>query len=119
MPANGRFSYETWIIPKKHFTYFENSTDDELVDFAEVILKTIQSLNNTLKAPSFNLIFQNGTYDFEDKSFFHWYIQIFPRTYHLAGFEWATGLYINPVEPETAALQLKKNISQRGKNEAI
>ena len=21
VPANGRFSYETWIIPKKHFTY--------------------------------------------------------------------------------------------------
>jgi UDPglucose--hexose-1-phosphate uridylyltransferase len=34
---------------------------------------------------------------------YHWHFEIFPRLTRVAGFEWGSGFYINPVQPETAA----------------
>jgi UDPglucose--hexose-1-phosphate uridylyltransferase len=34
---------------------------------------------------------------------YHWHMEIIPVLTRVAGFEWGTGLYINPVPPETAA----------------
>jgi len=39
---------------------------------------------------------------------YHWRIEIMPRLTKVAGFEWGTGLYINPVPPEEAARQLRE-----------
>jgi len=38
---------------------------------------------------------------------YHWHIEIIPRLTRVAGFEWGTGFYINPVPPEQAAIALK------------
>jgi UDPglucose--hexose-1-phosphate uridylyltransferase len=34
---------------------------------------------------------------------YHWHMEIIPRLTRVAGFEWGTGFYINPVPPEQAA----------------
>ena len=34
---------------------------------------------------------------------YHWHLEIFTILTKVAGFEWGTGFYINPVPPETAA----------------
>jgi UDPglucose--hexose-1-phosphate uridylyltransferase len=34
---------------------------------------------------------------------FHWHVEITPRLTKVAGFEWGSGFYINPVPPEDAA----------------
>jgi UDPglucose--hexose-1-phosphate uridylyltransferase len=39
---------------------------------------------------------------------YHWHFEIFPILTKVAGFEWGTGYYINPVPPETAAGFLRK-----------
>jgi UDPglucose--hexose-1-phosphate uridylyltransferase len=39
---------------------------------------------------------------------YHWHIEILPRTTNLAGFELATGCYINAVLPERAAAALRE-----------
>lgn len=39
---------------------------------------------------------------------FHWYIELIPRLTKIAGFEWGSNFYVNPVSPEQAAEQLKK-----------
>lgn len=36
-----------------------------------------------------------------DKSY-HWHLEILPRLTTIAGFEWGTGIFINPTPPETA-----------------
>ena len=40
---------------------------------------------------------------------YHWHVEIFPRLTKMAGFEWGTGCYINPVSPEDAAEYLREN----------
>ena len=38
---------------------------------------------------------------------YHWRIAILPRLTRVAGFEWGTGFYINPMPPEDAARYLR------------
>jgi UDPglucose--hexose-1-phosphate uridylyltransferase len=37
----------------------------------------------------------------------HWHLELFPRTTRLAGLELGAGVYVNPVAPEVAALELE------------
>ena len=39
---------------------------------------------------------------------YHWHIEIIPCITKIAGFEWGTGCYINPVLPESAAAFLRE-----------
>ena len=41
---------------------------------------------------------------------YHWHIEIIPRLTKTAGFEWGSGLYINPTPPEKATKFLKEVI---------
>ena len=40
--------------------------------------------------------------------FYHWHIEIIPKLTQVAGFEWGTGFYINPVAPEESAKFLRE-----------
>ena len=108
-PREARFSYETWIVPKKHQMHYEEITDAQLADLSELISKQINTLNSMLDNPAFNIVLNNGLYNQGDNSFFHWNIQVIPRIYYQAGFELGTGTFINQVEPENAVLELKQN----------
>jgi UDPglucose--hexose-1-phosphate uridylyltransferase len=44
-----------------------------------------------------------------DNESYHWHIEIMPKLIYVAGFEWGTGFYINPVTPEEAARLLREN----------
>jgi hypothetical protein len=39
--------------------------------------------------------------------YFHWHIEILPALSRVAGFEWGSGFFINPVPPEDAARYLR------------
>jgi UDPglucose--hexose-1-phosphate uridylyltransferase len=39
--------------------------------------------------------------------FYHWHVEIIPKLTKVAGFEWATGFYVNPTAPEEAAQVLR------------
>jgi UDPglucose--hexose-1-phosphate uridylyltransferase len=43
-----------------------------------------------------------GTIEYD----YHWHVELMPRLTKQAGFEWATGFYINPVSPELARAYL-------------
>jgi UDPglucose--hexose-1-phosphate uridylyltransferase len=44
---------------------------------------------------------------------YHWHIELIPRLTKIAGFECGTGVYINPVAPETAARQLREVLADQ------
>ena len=47
--------------------------------------------------------------------YYHWHVEIIPKLTKVAGFEWATGFYLNPTSPEEAAQVLR---DARGCDEA-
>jgi UDPglucose--hexose-1-phosphate uridylyltransferase len=105
-PFSSKFCYETWIIPKNHFSDFQNFRDYK--QLAEIMKITMKALKRTFIDLSYNMIIHSSPK--ENSAFYHWHIEILPKLANMAGFEWGSGFYINIIEPEKAAEKLKKNI---------
>ena len=58
--------------------------------------------------PAYNYSIHTGPFDTQPLPHYHWHIEIIPRLTCVAGFEWGTGFYINPVAPEQAAAFLRE-----------
>jgi len=108
-PKEARFSYESWIFPKNHQMHYEQITDDQLKDLADIFSRQIKNMNSVLDNPAFNIVLNNGLYSEANSASYHWNIQIFPRISFQAGFECATGMFINQVQPEHVFLEFKNN----------
>jgi len=107
-PFASRFPFETWILPKNHNSHYENIQKTE-VDELGMVLKTILlKLEVALEKPAYNYIIHTSPFDTQALPHYHWHIEVIPRLTRVAGFEWGTGFYINPVPPEQAAAFLRE-----------
>ena len=102
-PFASRFPFETWIVPKTHRSNFETTPREELEELARVLRESLVRLESALENPAYNYIIHSAPFGQEDLDLYHWHIEIIPRLTKIAGFEWGTGFYINPVPPERAA----------------
>ena len=107
-PFAPRFPFETWILPKKHSSYFEHATKVEYLDLARALRETVVRLNRTLNDPPFNYIIHSMPFQEVENGHYHWHIEVMPKLTQVAGFEWGTGFYINPMPPEMAAQLLRE-----------
>ncbi len=106
-PYAPRFSYECWIVPKKHNARFENIDMQEIENMASALLDILGRLDKTLKFPAFNILLHTAPFtDIHNKNY-HWHIEITPILSRVAGFEWSSGFNINPLSPEESAKQLR------------
>ena len=104
-PYASRFSYEIWLIPKKHICSFGNLDKQHLKDLAVILKNMLKRITELRDDISYNICFiEGGTEEIEsDGNSLHWSIQILPRIGGFAGLEFATETYINSILPETAA----------------
>jgi UDPglucose--hexose-1-phosphate uridylyltransferase len=72
-------------------------------------------MKSMLTDPSYNIILHQSPHPGRARRIWpefdriaHWYLEIIPVLTHVAGFEWGTGFYINPVDPESAAKFLRE-----------
>lgn len=109
-----RSPFETWILPKRHSARFEDMTDEEVRHLSFVLKVTLGQLYTKLSDPPLNFyihtmpIMRRGdnhsAYEAKD---YHWHLTIFPRISIWAGFEFATGIPVNPMPPEVTAKFLR------------
>ncbi len=109
-PFASRFPFEIWILPKKHESHFENLQKIELDELANVLKGALTRLEAALDLPPYNYIIHSAPFNINESESFHWHIEIIPRLTNIAGFEWGTGFYINPMPPEQAAETLRNAI---------
>ncbi len=102
-PYASCFSFEIWILPKKHLSHFENIPEAEAGALAEVLKTALGKLSASLPDLSYNLIVHTMPVQEPEARHYHWHIEITPKLTRVAGFEWGTGFYINTVAPEEAA----------------
>jgi len=108
-PYSSRAPFETWIIPKQHRARYENSTDEEIKHLAYVLKVTLAQLYTKLNDPPFNIYIHTMPFKrthqhlTTEESAYHWHLTIFPRLTIWAGFEFGTGIPVNPMPPEEAA----------------
>jgi UDPglucose--hexose-1-phosphate uridylyltransferase len=106
-PFAPRFPFETWILPVGHRAAFEDSTDEELRGLAGVLGEFLRRMNRVLGDPPFNFMLHTAPFREVQLESFHWHLEIIPKLTRVAGFEWGSGFFINPVPPEDAAEALK------------
>ena len=112
-PFVSRFAGEMEIYPKHHESGFEALKVSALVELAELFCRTIIRLEKAVfwaKDPlAYNIVLNTQPFrcGMDGASFFHWHFSILPSLARAAGFEWGTGLHINPISPEQAAARLR------------
>ncbi len=113
-PFASRFPFEVCLMPRTQSADFHAARDHELVLFADALQRLLRAYRRGLERPSYNLILHTApvrrartghwdTLDFD----FRWHVELLPRLSGVAGFEFGTGFFINPVLPEEAARFLR------------
>ena len=107
-PYAARFPFETWIIPRRHASHFESAEAGQFQNLAWVTRMVLRKMDRALDRPAYNFIVHTAPVQEHPMAHYHWHIEIMPRMTRVAGFEWATGCYINPTPPEEAARFLRE-----------
>ncbi|PYV92203.1 MAG: galactose-1-phosphate uridylyltransferase [Acidobacteria bacterium] len=107
-PYAPRFPFETWILPKTHDACFENAQKREYQNLSKILRTILLKVDRVLDYPAYNLVIHTSPIVETINDFYHWHIEVMPKLSKIAGFEWGTGFYINPVPPEDAAKFLRE-----------
>jgi UDPglucose--hexose-1-phosphate uridylyltransferase len=115
-PFASRAPFEMWVLPKKHLSDFARIDDGDVAQFSAILKESLLRLRALLDDPPFNFILHTAPYRNSSaasrwqsvESYYHWYLHISPRLTRSAGFEWGTGIHINPTSPEDAAYLLRQ-----------
>jgi len=107
-PYAPRFPFETWILPKRHESAFENSSSHMFENLAKALKLLLMKADRVLDNPPYNLVIHSSPVQDPNNEHYHWHIEFMPKLTKTAGFEWGTGFYINPTPPEEAAKFLRE-----------
>jgi len=103
-----RFPFEFWVLPTDHASQFHRTDRDRIPALAAILQEAIARLEVVLHDPPFNYAVHTAPASAGNTESYHWHIEVIPRVTRVAGFEWGTGFYINPMEPERAAEHLRE-----------
>ena len=106
-PYAPRFPFETWILPRRHDAHFEDTPRQEVASLARLLGDILRRINRALRDPPYNLLIHSAPLDAPAGEFYHWHVEVIPKLTKVAGFEWATGFYVNPTSPEEASQVLR------------
>jgi UDPglucose--hexose-1-phosphate uridylyltransferase len=105
-PFAPRSPFETWILPKAHESAF-GPAQKSFTGLAEILQRVLGQIDGILDIPPYNFIVHTSPFTEENNEYYHWHIEIMPKLTKIAGFEWGSGFYINPIPPEEAAKFLR------------
>lgn len=95
--------FETWIMPRAPQPAFGDVQDVALEDLAPVLRNVLAGLAGVLGDPDYNAIIQSAPPGDESREYFVWHLRVIPRLATPAGFEFGSGMAINPTLPEETA----------------
>ena len=99
-PSGSRLPYELAIAPQAAMAL---PVDDELSALATLLHHALRSIASHLRRPA-----MNWTLDWSrDAKHPHWCLSLLPRLTQVAGFELATGMFVNVIEPQRVARELR------------
>lgn len=114
-PYAQRFSFEFWIMPKRHSCAFQDIYADETEDLGLILYTTIKKLGTILKNPPYNYVIHTAPNRIPRRNHwhtlgedFHWHMEVMPRLMRVSGFEWGSGFYVVTTSPEDAAKYLRE-----------
>ncbi len=107
----GRFPYEMCVLPRNHETQFTQTCDTSLASLGNIMRDLIGRLEVNDQTANYNYWIHTLPFDTIEADHYHWHIEIVSRMTTVAGFEWGSGWFINPICPEDAAQILRSRES--------
>jgi len=102
-PYASRNPFETWVVPKRHFSNFENILEKERDSFAKCLKMVVDFFYYELNEPAFNYYIHTGPLHDSAGAHYHCHFELIPKFSIKAGFEIATGIDICITTPEYTA----------------
>jgi len=109
-PFAPRTPFEMWVLPKQHDSGYHNQSDQQLAALADIFSETLRRLDACIPGVPYNFVLHTQPLRSESMKHFHWHFEIVPKVTSIAGFEWGSGFYINPMPPEEAAQYLRESL---------
>jgi UDPglucose--hexose-1-phosphate uridylyltransferase len=109
-PYAARFPFETRITPLDSASDFLQADRELLHELADLLQRTVRRIELVSGRAAYNFSLNVPPFDAPTSQHFQWQLDIFPRLSTPAGFEWATGWFINPVAPEDSARLLREAV---------
>lgn len=110
-PFVSRIPYEVRIFSKDSHAHFELMPDELDKYLADALSAVLKMMKKVLHDPPFNYFIHTAPvevpFDSNVHEFYHWHVEVLPKTSVMAGFEMGTGIVINVVDPDEAAEQLR------------
>ena len=100
-PEGSQHAYLQWLVPRRHQPDMAGLSDDEIGSLGLFLERAGRSTAGI--ASSSNVLYMN----FKQQPAAHFYVEIFPRLTSVAGFELATGTFIDIIDPAAAARALR------------
>lgn len=116
-PFASRFAFETWLMPKRHESHFEEGDPGRHAQLAQILKVTLTRIGRALNHPPYNFVLHTSPTNQSHLEHYHWHFEIMPKLTKIAGFEWGTGFHINPTPPEEAAEYLREINAHEVENE--
>jgi UDPglucose--hexose-1-phosphate uridylyltransferase len=110
----GRFPYEMCILPRQHASRFTDCSDPVLASLAQLMRDLVGRLEAKPETSAYNYWIHTLPFDTNVSDHYHWHVEIVSRMTTVAGFEWGSGWFINPVCPEDAARLLRNQEGWEG-----
>jgi UDPglucose--hexose-1-phosphate uridylyltransferase len=110
-PYASRSPFETWILPRRHQSRFEETPPHEIGSVARLLRDVLRRMDRALEHPPYSFVIHSAPVS-EPAEFYHWHLEILPKVTRFGAFEWATGFHRNPTLPETAAAVLREALGQ-------
>ncbi len=112
------YPFSVSIYPKKHTYSFAHTNNTSLKQLSDITKEIFTRLSYLLGDVSLMMTINTsplkdnrqdvkGCLNFIEQTF-HWHIEIRPVITAISSIEWATGMTVNPVTPEDAALYLRE-----------
>ncbi len=100
--------YEMMVLPRRHSSAMHHGDASSAVAVGQAIKRSLRALRLAVGDVAYNLIMHISP--FASTTPFHWHVHVAPQMTTRAGFELGTGVPINIVSPETAAVALRAEI---------
>ncbi|HMC35555.1 MAG TPA: galactose-1-phosphate uridylyltransferase [Myxococcales bacterium] len=107
-PWAARGPFELLVLPREHRSIFEQSTAAELRGLSEALRLSLRKLDLALGKPAYNFYLHTLPLREPPSDWYHWHLELRPILALAAGFEWGSGLFVNPTPPEEAAAFLRQ-----------
>jgi UDPglucose--hexose-1-phosphate uridylyltransferase len=104
-PYAARLPFAFRITHRRPRPCFGDLSDDEIEAVARATRDALARLAAVVGNPPYNLVVNTAPAGTDGQ--FHWYVDVTPRLFAQAGFEQATGVFVNIVDPAEAASALR------------